>query len=130
MLDLSVSPSRSRQPRSARLPHRLLCVRANRGNSTAGILGYVIVGDMIYLSGAGPTKADGSQMTGKLGNGYSVYALVAHERPTFHPPDMTISCVLVLVTGKTATRRRGSARSTICPPFAAPSARLTKSSGL
>ena len=33
----------------------------------AGILGYVIVGDLIYLSGAGPTKADGTNIMGKLG---------------------------------------------------------------
>lgn len=121
-----------RQPRSAHLSQRLPFVRATRGTSTAGILGYVIVGDLIYLSGAGPTKADGSQMTGKLGNGYSVYALVAraHERPASRLPDMKSSLVLGPVTGKTATRRRGSARSTICPPFAAPSARSTRWSAL
>ena len=77
-----------RQPRSAHLSQRLPFVRATRGTSTAGILGYVIVGDLIYLSGAGPTKADGSQMTGKLGNGYSVYALVArtHARARTRAP--------------------------------------------
>jgi hypothetical protein len=42
------------------------------GRSVAGILGYVIVGDLIYLSGAGPTKADGTNMMGKLGAGCSV----------------------------------------------------------
>ena len=42
--------------------------------STAGILGYVIVGDMIYLSGAGPQNAAGDFVLGKLGRDLDVYA--------------------------------------------------------
>ena len=53
--------------------------------STAGILGYVIVGDMIYLSGAGPQNAAGDFVLGKLGRDLDVYAPLLRSRRLLLP---------------------------------------------
>jgi enamine deaminase RidA (YjgF/YER057c/UK114 family) len=48
----------------------------------ANFVTHVLEGDLLYLSGQGPSEADGSQHTGKVGAEISAEAAYAHARLT------------------------------------------------